>query len=192
MRKIFYYRNLVANRLNLTADESIVYSYLVYRCICECEDAWDKETGKFDDVAISYYSEEIEIPTSLKNIRNDLIHVSRIAEELDMNKSTISRCIKRLIELGYIDRGQENIKHNELYSQGYFELKYDSKLNGALLIFFSWLLDLRKDKPAIYANRNKLSSMFHEPLSHIREYLYRLNKLGLIGRDKNGALLLNY
>lgn len=192
MRKVIYYRSLVADRLSLTADESIVYSYLVYRCLCECQDAWDSETGEFDSISLEYYDTAFEIPTSIKNVLTGLIHCTNVSEELHMNKSTVSRCVKRLIELGYIDVEQENIMHKNIFKQGYFELKYDCNLNGVLLIFFSWLIDLKKDKPAIYANRKKLAGMFCETLVHVREYLHRLKHLGLIGRDKNGALTLNF
>ena len=190
MKKVILYKSFLYDRRNLSADECIVYSYLVYSCISECSEAWDKDSGDFDDYSLKENGGMIEIPISLINIRNNSIHCSRIAESLGVNKSTISRALQKLETKDYIYSNEQRVLCDGIYDNGYFELKMDSGLKGELLIFYSWLLDLKKDKPAIYAKREKIASMYNKPLEYIRDYLQRLRKLGLIERGKNLELII--
>lgn len=183
MKHVFYKR-LLAEKHSLSANERIIYSFLVYNSICNCEDVWDKETGKFDDSILNEI-EYIELPNSISNESGLLC--TQIANDLNINKSTVSRTCKKLKSLGILK--QKTIQHQSIYKNGYFDLDCDT-LNGELLIFYCWLKDLKGENQFIYTNREKLSKMYHMEISDIRWYLHRLKELGFVERQNDGKLLI--
>lgn len=182
--KIIFYKRLLAEKYGLSANERIIYSFLVYNSICNCEDVWDKETGKFDDVPLNEI-DYIELPNFITS-KNGLL-CTQIANYLNINKSTVSRTCQKLKSLGILK--QKTILHNQIYKDGFFELDCDA-LNGELLIFFCWLKDLKGENQFIYTSREKLSKMYHMEISDIRWYLHRLKELGFVERQNDGKLLI--
>lgn len=185
--KLVFYKRLIADKCGLTANERIVYSFLVYRSICDYEYAWNPTDGTFDDVAIKECGEYIDLPFCC--LKNDNFACTRVAKILNIDKSTVSRSVQKLKFLGIIDISQKTIRHNELFMDGYFEINCE-KLKGELCIFYYWLKDLKGDNQYIYANRLKLSSMYYSELQDIRWYLHKLKELGYIERQSDGKLLI--
>ena len=191
MKKVLFYKCLINERFGLSADECILYSYLVYQSISGYEDVWDKESGKFDDYSIKECNGWVSIPQTLYSHKYGNINCQKIANFLGISRVSVWRMIKKFVNIGIIDNIQGNINTKYIYVNGFFELQTSTKLKGELLIFFSWLMDLKGCSPAIYAKRKKLACMYHSTFSNIRDYMHRLNKLGLVKRDENYSIQTN-
>lgn len=178
MKNVFYKRLLV-EKLDLCINERIIYSFLIYNAICNCEDVWDKETGAFDDTYLTE-NEYLELPR---------YSCSQLANNINIGKATVSRAFHKLELIGIIDKKNGFIYHNGIYKEGYFNLK-GKDLNGQLLVFYSWLNYLKGGKSYIFASRQKISELYHIELSDIRWYLHRLKELGFVERKDDGKLLI--
>lgn len=126
-------------------------------------------------------NDKIILSFLLSNVNNMGLTQTKIAQILGIDKSCVCRFFKRNIDAS---------KYQNYKAHGFFNLVESKILKGELLIFYSWLLDLKKDKHAIYAKREKIASMYNKPLEYIRDYLQRLKKLGLIERGKNLELIV--
>lgn len=127
--------------------------------------------------------EKIIISYLLSNKITNLKETNKteIANKLGINRSTIIRL------WGKLNKYEELRKYTV---NGFFPLKTRKGLSGQLLVFFSWLYDLSGQEKMIYADRQKLASMYHVELHDIRWYLHKLKKLGYIERLNNGKLLI--
>lgn len=190
MKRLIYYKWLFAYRQQQSASERIVYSFLVYNAICERDDVWDKETGKYNQDVMQSIDDYIQIPIYFLNERHE-VKVNALAKQLGLGKATISRIIEKFKTNGIILHGKY-IRHDRIYKDGYFTLSTNEKLNGELLIFYSWLLDLTKEKEtkAIYSSMIRLGELYNGKMEEIRDYLQRLKKLGLVERDEYKRLIL--
>lgn len=190
MKRLIYYKRLFAYRQRQSASERIVYSFLVYNAICERDDVWDKETGKYNQDVMQSIDDYIQIPIYFLNERHD-VKVNALAKQLGLGKATISRIIEKFKTNGIILHGRY-IRHDGIYKDGYFTLSTNKKLSGELLIFYSWLLDLTKEKEtkAIYSSMIRLGELYNGKMEEIRDYLQRLKKLGLVERDEYKRLIL--
>lgn len=190
MKRLIYYKRLFAYRQRQSASERIVYSFLVYNAICEMDDVWDKETGKYNQDVMQSIDDYIQIPIYFLNERHE-VKVNALAKQLGLGKATISRIIERFKTNGIISHGRY-IRHDGIYKDGYFTLSTNEKLSGELLIFYSWLLDLTKEKEtkAIYSSMIRLGELYNGKMEEIRDYLQRLKKLGLVERDEYKRLIL--
>ena len=185
MKNVFYNR-LIAEKHDLSADERIVYSFLVYNAICNCEDVWDKSTGKFVD---DYLNENDFLELPYNSFNEGKFACTDVAKFLNIGKATASRTFRKFEFLGIIDKNRKIIYHNNIFKEGYFDLN-DGKLKGELLVFYSWLKDLKGTNQYIYANRNKLAELYHVKMSDVRWYLHRLKELDLVERQDDGKLLI--
>ena len=187
--KRIYYKRLIADRQHLSAAERIVYSFLVYQSLCNLDDAWDKETGKFDKTAIKEYGDCFALPDFCFE-DNKFVYGSKIAKYTGVSQATVSRAVRKLADVGLIDWDCREIKHNDIYEDGFFTLDDKVKLTGELLIFYSWLLYLKKDGKFIFATRNKLATNYHVKAEDVRDYIARLKDEKLAERDENGNLII--
>lgn len=184
--KNVYYKRLIADRQDLSASERIVYSFLIYSCINECEYAWDKETGKFDSIELDNI-DYFDLPSYLFNDKG-ILSCTYISNLTSVSKATVCRAIENFKQRQIIF--DKYIVNEKIYSNGYFELKTESDLNGELLIFYSFLQNMKDEKGLIYANRKKLALLYGVEMEDIRDYLRRLKKPGFVKRDENGNLIL--
>ena len=185
--KNVYYKRLLADRFGLSASERIVYSFLVYQSLCNLDDVWDSE-GKCDIEIIKEYGDSFPLPFFMFDDFSKFCYGVTISRNTMVSQSTVSRAINKLITYGIINIDKQTINHNYLYENGFFDLKGD--LKGELLIFYSFLLDIKGDGNVIFANREKIASIYHVEMKDIRDYLQRLKKLGLIERDNNNKLII--
>jgi Mn-dependent DtxR family transcriptional regulator len=190
MKRLIYYKRLFAYRRQQSASERIVYSFLVYNAICERDDVWDKETGKYNQDVVQSFDDYLQIPIYFLNERHE-VKVNALAKQLGLGKATISRIIEKFKTNGIILHGRY-IRHDGIFKDGYFTLSTNEKLRGELLIFYSWLLDLTKEKEtkAIYSSMIRLGELYNGKMEEIRDYLQRLKKLGLVERDEHKRLIL--
>ena len=180
MKSVFY-KCLIADRMGLSAGERIIYSNLVYNSLCNYEESWNKETGKYDSVNLEY---ETELPLGISMTSNT------IESRNPVSRTTAWRTIKVLAQKGIITDDYNYIRLNNILSKGYFTLQTDSGLKNELLIFYSWLVSVAKDKRMIFCNRERLKTMYHVGIEDIKYYLKRLNQLGLVERDKKNNLII--
>lgn len=187
--KRVYFKRLLVDRMGLKASERIVYSFLVYQSICDIEDVWDKETGKFDKFALLDYGDSFQLPDFYFN--NKVFNYgAKIANFTGVSQPTVSRAIRKLSDIGLIDLKNHFIIHNYIYKDGFFPLVEKKELSGELLIFYSWLYYLKKDGMYIFASRRKLAKYYHVELEYVRDYIARLHKLNLVERDDFGKLII--
>ena len=177
--KSIYYKRLIADRMELSASERILYSNLVYDAICNYDDTWDKETGEFDAVNLI----DVEtIPLTMSTACNHL------SVKIQTSKVKAWQSIRKLKEMNIIDDG--DIRLNDIHTNGYFTLMTESGLKGELLIFYSWLLDLSKWRRVVFCNRKKLSELYCVNENDIKYYLKELKKRGFIERDEHNHLII--
>ncbi len=184
MKKVFYKR-LLAERKEFSASERIIYSFLLYTSISECEDAWDKEWGTFDVISLNDL-DYLQIPLFLLNEKSE-VSCTNLSKVVNISKATTSRAIKGLYDKKILVK--DTIINEELYDEGYFDLS-KVKLSSELLIFYSLLLNISGDKKMIYAKREKLAKLYHVKPEYIREYLHRLKDLDLVERGEHNVLIL--
>ena len=125
MKRLIYYKRLFAYRQRQSASERIVYSFLVYNAICERDDVWDKETGKYNQDVMQSIDDYIQIPIYFLNERHD-VKVNALAKQLGLGKATISRIIEKFKTNGIILHGRY-IRHDGIYKDGYFTLSTNEK-----------------------------------------------------------------
>lgn len=179
--KSVYYKRLIADRMDLSAGERIVYSNLVYDAIYNYEESFNKESGKFDPIILN---DEETIPVGFT------ISCQSIMRRNTISRSNAGNIINNLISKGLLDNTKKNVFHNNLYENGYFELQLNSGLKGELLIFYSWLINISKGKKVIFCTRKKLSDMYHITEDGVMFFLKQLKKYGLVERDNDNKLII--
>lgn len=189
MKRIFY-KGLLPKRLGLSASERIVFSCIVYHALANLDDVWDKESGKFDELSVKEYGDTFELPSHFFNYEDKFCFGVTISKRTGVSQPTVSRAIKKLCELGYLDFEKKLVYHQYIYTNGYFELVENVKLSGELLIFYSWLIDIKGDGHIIFASRDKLASLYHVQMQDVRDYIKRLKELDLVERDKRNNQLI--
>ena len=189
MKSVFY-KGLIIDRQHLSANERIVYSFLVYSAICDSEDSWDKETGDFDDIELME-RDDIHLPFAYFDDRMRFCYGNKIAKVTGVSQPSVSRAVNKLISKNLVNVYNQTVKHKGIYEYGYFILELESGLSGELLIFYSWLKDIIGDNAYIFANREKLAEMYGVAMKDVRDYLRRLKLAGKITRDENRRLIIN-
>jgi hypothetical protein len=108
---------------------------------------------------------------------------TQIAKLTNVSRYTIIRIKKKYKNLS-IFKG--------ISKGGYFYLHYKYGLSGELLIFYSWLKLIEQNfvGKRITYDRKTIALHYGKSMKNIREYLYRLKKLGFIERGKNLELII--
>lgn len=185
--KIIFYRSLLKGVKELTPNEKIVYSFLVYKSLCKTD--WAFKGGKLDKEAICCF---INNNNSLISIRN--FNKSKIAKTLYISVNTITRSFCNLEKYGYIKNDGTNwwvFVNWELLSNGYFELYHLDKLKGDLAIFFAYIADKgSRHNYNIDTWKTQMAKDLDKTKLAITKLLNRLYRLKLAKRLDNGRLLV--
>jgi len=188
--KNVYYKRLIADRQCLNATERIVFSFLVYCSICDLDDVWDKETGTYDKYALEEYGDTFPLPNYMFDFEGIFCYGNKISKQTGVSQPSVSRAINKLHDMGIV-YDNNTIKHCDIYVNGFFTLDNKSGLKNELLIFYSWLKNLRGNDKFIFSTRKRLSEMYgYIGEKNIRDYLQRLKKLGLVERDEYKRLII--
>ena len=193
MKSVFYKRLLYDKTLDLSPCKKIVYSYLVYHSICYMwGDVINKEDNNtFDLSLLQDKGDTFELPYFMFNNQGRFWYANKMSTDCGINQSTISRTISELENKGLIatEYDYHVVYHSNIYDDGYFTLLSDTGFESALLIFFSWLCNLKGSKEFIYANNKTLSELFFVVVNRwseqaIANYIHRLTKMGFVKRDE--------
>ena len=193
MKCVFYKRLLLSNKkLVLSPCEKIVYSNLFYHAICFIwGEVIDKDdNNKFDEVLLEEQGDSLELPFYMFNKSGKFWYANKMSTYCGISQSSISSAFESLAYYGIIDIKKKTIKHNNIYKEGFFEIKQELNLEAALLIFTSWLYKLKGKDKHIYANNKKLAALYYTTEQTIANYIFRLKKLGYAERDKSKRLIL--
>ena len=181
--KSVYYKHLIVERMGFSAAERIVLSQLVYLSLCDIDGIWDKEDGRFDFCELENYPNNFPLPGYMYDSHSNFAYGNKISKATNVSQTIVAKAIRKLI------LEEKEIKHYNIYDNGYFELQVESGLRGELLIFYSWLKDTFK-KNIIFCNRKKIAEMYHVEMKDIRDYISRLKSLGFVERDNDDNLII--
>lgn len=193
---VFYREFLKYEWLN--ANEKIVYSYLIYKSLAECEYAFkgDKGLGEFD-------FSEVEAEIGLDDdgfIACVECSYNTIAKDLCMTRRTAINVVNSLKDRGFIRDwvDEDGITHKEIkvilddITKGYYKFYTSEVCNGSLAIFYSYLRSKSEYRKApLDTWTYKLAEEFHTSQDNVKTMLSRLMKKGLVYRDSNKHLVIN-
>lgn len=201
--KVIYYRGLLGSQKwsdaanKITYNERLLYSFFVSKAITYCSDFFDSNgnTINQEELTISMqYDQFFEIPRMTVDKISEELHISR-RSVIYAKESLLAKSYTRKNEYDklcvYIDEG--------LLVGGYFEIRFEGKLNGGALIFYSFLLDkceryfFKAKKECTYCidtYRYKLASEFGESEDSIKMFLRQIYDKKLAKRLKNKKLQL--
>lgn len=169
----------------LTANERILYSFLLSKSIARAMGMFDPDGEHINEDDLGYYIEERGVP---------LVEMSkeRIARELSMSRRSVINAFRKFWEKGIIKDGiGEKILFvsSLIYKCGFFELLMNSRLNGELLIFYSYLVSKgERYGYSIDTFTSKLADDYGKTPNTISQYLKRLKAAGLTRRGADGRL----
>lgn len=188
--KVIYYEGLIERDYGLSANERIIYSFVLYQSLSYMwREIIDDEDYKVETEKIEELDNEIDLPSFYFAENGQLKCERTIAKKTGINQSTVSRVFTRLRKMGIADFNREKIRHLGLFKSHYFYLDTASGLKGELLIFYSWLKKIAKGKDVIYASPHRLSEMYcREKEQVIYNYIHRLKDY--LERDENGFIKL--
>lgn len=190
MKKVFY-KTLLNRGKNITANERILYSFLVSKSIMDMKDVFDIDGKTVNSDALlvmfDYYNNHIPL-CKMSN--------RRISLELGVTRKSVIVGLRHLCMLGYIfnDNGEDLYiyANRELLEHGFFELLCDKGISGELLIFYSYLADkARQYGGLIDTYKDRIANDLGKTKVSVTKLLNRLYKLGLAERREDGSLFIN-
>ena len=184
MKSVFYYE--LFRHDELSSNDKIVYSFLVYKSIIIIDSAFNKDG---DGIDIETIKDTIEYSDGLIDLYE--ISYNKLSILLNITIQTAFNSVKRLKELGLISDGAIKIIDG-LISGRFFEIETCSKAKGELLIFYSYI----KHKANYFGGcidtlKFRLAEELYTTKTAITKLLNRLYKLGLAERLPNGKLKVN-
>ena len=188
--KLVFYKTLLKRGKNLTANERILYSFLVSKSISRIDEVFDKNGQMIN------YGVLLDVLNENNN-KLPLCEIShaKLAKELGVTRVNIINGFKHLRELGYIlqdSNGKDYVFTNEiLLEHGYFLLADNKDIGGELLIFYSYLID----RINVYDNcvdipKERLAVDIGKTFVATTKLLNRLYDLGLAKRLENGKIFI--
>ena len=184
---IIFYRTLLKGVKNLTADEKILYSFLVSKSITDYGEFFDRDGQCLNrEILVDFIGNSYNL--KIKEINN-----TQVAKALCISRQSVINLKQTLFNKGFI-RYDDNdnlclFVSNVLFKYGYFELVGREKLKGELLIFYSYLLQKSKRyRYCIDTYKCKLAEELGKTTTAITKLLNRLYKLDLAKRLDNGKL----
>lgn len=187
--KIIFYKTLLTRARNITPNEKILYSFLVAKSIVQIDVVFDTQGQSINMNNLFFYLNANQNKCDLCELNN-----TQLSKELNITRQTIITSLKHLQEQGYIgiEQGQKYIYvSRELIKNGYFELSDCDRINGELLIFYSFLIDKSKHYGyCLDTYITKLADLMGKTPISIKKMLHKLYKLGLAKRLDNNRLMI--
>lgn len=175
-----FYNFLLGGQRELSTNDKIVYSYLIYKSLALIDGVYSSE-GELDANNIVFGIDESgSIP--INDIGN-----SAISKDLCVSRKTVINSVAHLRNYGYISEGRIAIRYDDI-SKGFFRLISGEGLSGDLMVFYSYLRNKAKKYYEIDTYSCRLAAIFGKSKSCISNYLHRLYELGLAARLVNGKL----
>ena len=180
-----------------SANEKIVYSYLIYKSLAVCENAFkgDNGLGVFDFSEVEAeigFDDEGYIACTEESYNT-------IAKNLCMTRRTAINVVGSLKDKGLIREwiDEDGITRKEIkvvlndITKGYYKLYTSEVCNGALAIFYSYLRSKSEYRKApIDTWTYKLAEEFYTSQDNVKAMLSRLMKKGLVYRDSKKNLVI--
>lgn len=169
----------------LTPNDKIVYSYLAYKSIPRIDGAFQSdgeeldmqmilETLEFDDYILCYK-----------------VSYRKLANILKMSPRSVINSLNRIKEADLIN-GQKIRIPIRLILGGFFNIYYESQLNGELLVFYSYIkTKAQKYGGQIDTFKKKIAEEMNTTKIAITNLLNRLYKLKLVERLPDGKLKIS-
>lgn len=175
-----FYNFLLGGHKELSTNDKIVYSYLIYKSLALIDGVYSSE-GELNANNIMFGIDESgSIP--INDIGN-----SAISKDLCVSRKTVINSVAHLRNYGYISEGRIAIRYDDI-SKGFFRLISGEGLSGDLMVFYSYLRNKAKKYYEIDTYSCRLAAIFGKSKSCISNYLHRLYELGLAARLVNGKL----
>ena len=93
--KVIFYRTLLTRAKNLTPNEKILYSFLVYKSLCQTD--WAFKDGKLDKEALSFYFRNLGHWVPMCNTSK-----TKMARNLCITNNPVSTSFSKFEKYGYV------------------------------------------------------------------------------------------
>lgn len=131
--RIIFYRSLIGQAANLTANERIMYSFLASEAVTN---KLSNEFGFID----KYELEEL-VYKCKERLPLPKVSYKYLSESLNISYQSAINGYKSLKEHNFIDADNRIYIGLKLFQKGYFEIPYHPALKGEALLFYAFLKD---------------------------------------------------
>lgn len=176
--KAVFYPSILSDG-NLSAIDKIVYSQILYRAICDSNEAFDTD-GNLDIGSLRQNNDNL-LPMAWSS-------ASDLHKSINASRSQFYDAKNRLRQRGYIVG--DSILIVPGVEDNFFELQTKSELSGLSLIVFSYLCHLSKRYGWVDKYHNKLADALSISPLVLANCLHRLYLEGFIQKKRKGRQVL--